>query len=113
MKPGRIQIRFDPLEGWVLVTKWNPEIREEEPTNVWTAFEMGDHLEACKLVAELGSIADTCDATPNLDVRGNIVFVTLGESKEGLREEDFDFAEIVDLELGLDQRPNALLERIG
>ncbi len=109
MKPERIQDRFAPLTGWVLVTKRNPETGKEEPTGMWTAFEMADHLEACERVLELGRIADACCATPALDVRGNVVFVTAATPKVGLTDADFDFAEAVDREIGTFQRSRTLL----
>ena len=111
LKAERVQDRFLDLDGWVLLKKWNREICEEEPTAVWTAFELTDHLEACELVAEIGAIADTCCATPEIDVRGNVVFVTAKSSKDGLTEEDFDFAEAIDLDLGTGQRQKTLLNR--
>ena len=109
MKPERIQIRFDPLQGWVLVTERCPETGKEVATSMWTAFEMADHLEACERVLEIGRIADRCCVTPELDVRQNIVFVTATTPKVGLTEEDFDFAEAVDREIGTFQRSRTLL----
>ena len=109
MKPERIQIRFDPLQGWVLVKERNPESGKEEPTRMWTAFEMADHLEACELVVEIGRIADRYCATPEIDVRQNVVFVTATTPKVGLTDEDFDFAEAVDREIGAFQRSRTLL----
>ncbi len=111
MKPERIQFRFSLLVGWILLTKWIQETAREEPDTIWTAFEMSDHLEACELVLIIGRIADRTCATPDIDVRGNIVFVTCGSSKEGLTNEDFDFAEAIDKELGTAQRQPALLTR--
>ncbi len=110
MKPERIQYRFTFLDGWVLIEEWNPEQRRYEVTGIWTAFELSDHLESCEHVLVLGKLADAWCATPDIDVRGNIVFVTLGSSKEGLTEEDFDFAETVDKELGYSSRQTALLK---
>lgn len=108
LKPERIQILFLELVGWVLTTEWNPETRQEEPVGIWTAFELADHLEACELVHELGVLADIWGSTPDLDVRGNIVFVTFGSSKEGMLIEDFDFAKAVDREIGTGQRQTSL-----
>ncbi len=109
MKPERIQFRYDPLRGWVLVKERNVETGKEEPTAIWTAFEMTDHLEACELVPELGRLADKACATPQIDVRQNVVFVTATTPRVGLTEEDFDFAEAVDREIGHFQRASSLL----
>ncbi len=110
MKPERIQYRFTFLDGWVLIEEWNPVTRRYEIKGIWTAFELSDHLEACEHVLDLGKLADTWCSTPDIDVRGNIVFVTLGSSKEGLKEEDFDLAEAIDKELGFSIRHTALLK---
>ncbi len=110
MKPERIQFRFYPLQGWVLVKERNRETGKEEPTSIWTAFELSDHLEACELVGEIGVLADLNCSTPEIDVRGNIVFVTVKSTKDGLIEEDFDFAEAVDREIGTFQRQKTLLD---
>ncbi len=109
MKPERIQDLVDELEGWILLTEWNRHRREYEITGIWTAFELADHLEACELVPELGALADNWCSTPNIEILGNIVFVTCGSSKAGLIEEDFDFARAVDRELGTGQRQTSLL----
>ncbi len=109
MKVERIQFRFDPLKGWVLVKERSRETGKEEPTSIWTAFELSDHLEACELVREIGVLADLYCSIPEIEVRGNIVFVTAKSSKEGLIEEDFDFAEKVDREIGTGQRQKTLL----
>ncbi len=109
MKPERIQFCYDELDGWILLTEWNPITREYEVTGIWTAFELADHLEACEHVAVIGAIADTWCSTPNIEVLGNIVFVTCGTSKDGLIEEDFDFAKAIDDELGTAQRQKSLL----
>lgn len=107
MKPERVQFRFENLDGWVLLKEPHQTIvGKEEPTAIWTAFEMADHLEACELVAEIGEIADTCCAWPEIDVRRNVVFVTAR-----LSEADFDFAEAIDRYLGNGQRANSLIRR--
>ena len=110
LKPERIQIFFARLIGWVLLQEWNPSTRREEPYGFWTAFEMSDHLEACELVAELGKLADIHCAEPEIDVRGNIVFVTCGSLRDGVVEEDFDFAMAVDREIGTMQRQTTLVD---
>jgi len=110
MKPERIQDRFTILDGWVLIEEWCREQREYVITGFWTAFELADHLEACELVAEIGAIADVWCSTPEIEVLGNLVFVTVGSSKDGLIEEDFDFAEAIDRELGPAQRKKNLTE---
>lgn len=109
LKVERIQFHFLELVGWILIQDWNLETRQDEPTGIWTAFEMADHLEACELVMELGVLADIHSATPDLDVRGNVVFVTCGSMKDGLFIEDFDFAKAVDREIGTLQRQTSLL----
>ncbi len=111
LKPERIQFYFDELVGWVLVKELNPETGQQEPTSFWTAFELADHREACELVKELGVLADKACATPALDVRGNIVFVTCGSSSGALFVEDFEFAKAVDREIGTLQRQKSLLNR--
>ncbi len=108
LKAERIQIYFANLVGWVLLKEWNPETRQDEPYGFWTAFELVDHLEACELVAELGVLADKWCATPDIDVRGNLVYVTCGSEYEGLFIEDFDFAKAVDDEIGHYQRQTSL-----
>ncbi len=108
LKPERIQILFVELVGWILLTEWNPETRKDEPTGIWTAFELHDHREACELVAELGKLADDWCATPDFDVRGNIVFVSCGPANDGLVIEDFDFAKAVDEIYGMQQRQTSL-----
>ncbi len=108
LKPERIQIYFAQLAGWSMIWEWNPETRQDEPTGFWTAFELFDFLEACELVHELGVLADKCCATPNIEVLGNIVFVTCGWSKDGLLVEDFEFAKAVDREIGSGQRQTSL-----
>ncbi len=110
LKPERIQFLFQQLVGWVLLTQWNPKTRQDEPYGFWTAFELADHLEACELVMQLGKLADIWGATPGIDVRGNIVFVTCGTMRDGLFEEDFDFALDVDREIGPSQRQTTLLD---
>ncbi len=111
LKAERVQVRFDLLKGWVLIKERNPETGKEEPTRIWTAFEMADHLEACELVVEIGRLADKACATPEIDVRQNVVFVTATTPKVGLTEEDFDFAEAIDREIGTFQRSKTLLSR--
>ncbi len=111
MKPECIQIRFEPLNGWILVKERNRETGKEEPASIWTAFELSDHLEACELVVEIGVLADLNCSTPEIEVRGNIVFVTAKSAEEGLIEEDFDFAEAVDREIGAGQRQMALFNK--
>lgn len=107
MKPERIQDRFVILDGWELLTERHSRaFGEERPKAIWTAFELADHYEACELVPELGRIADACCVQPQIDVRLNIVFVTVD-----LTEEGFDFAEAVDRELGHGQRAKALVYR--
>ncbi len=110
MKPERIQVRYTLLDGWVLIEEWNRDTRRYEVTGMWTAFELADHLEACELVAEIGALADNWCSTPNIEVLGNVVFVTCGTSRDGLIEEDFDFAQAVDDELGNGQRQKSLLD---
>ena len=110
LKPERIQIFFQQLIGWVLLEEWNPKTRQEEPYGFWTAFELADHLEACELVVELGKLADIHCSSPAIDVRGNIVFVTCGTIRDGVFEEDFDFARAVDREIGTHQRQTTLLD---
>ena len=107
MKPERIQFRYTLLDGWVLIEEWNPHTRRYEIIGIWTAFELADHLEACEHVAAIGALADIWCSTPAIEVLGNAVFVTCGTSRDGLTEEDFDFAEAVDKELGpsLRQKP--------
>ncbi len=109
LKAERVQILFKHLVGWVLNWGLNPETLEDEATGFWTAFELHDHLEACELVLELGKLADRTCATPDLDVRGNIVFVTCGTEKDGVFIEDFDFAMAVDREIGTGQRQRSLI----
>ncbi len=108
LKAERVQFLFLKLVGWVLSTEWNPETRQDEPGGIWTAFELVDHLEACELVHELGVLADKWCSTPDIDVRGNIVFVTFGSSNEGMFIEDFKFAMAVDREIGTGQRQTSL-----
>ncbi len=109
MKPERIQDRFVQLDGWVLIEELNRKTGNNEITGIWTAFELADHLEACELVAEIGIHADNWCSTPNIEVLGNVVFVTAGSPKHGLIEEDFDFAAAIDRELGTGQRQSTLL----
>ncbi len=109
LKPERIQIFFQDLTGWVLEKEWNPETRQDEPVGIWTAFELADHLEACELVHELGVLADNWGSTPDVDVRDNYVFVSIGSSTRPMVIEDFDFAKAVDREIGDLQRAKALL----
>lgn len=110
MKIERVQYRFGKLDGWVLAKEASPTIvGEEVPKAIWTAFEMADHLEACELVAHIGEIADQHCVCPDIDVRQNIVFVTVKTADLGLIEEDFDFAEAIDCEIGNGQRATSLM----
>ncbi len=113
MKPERIQSRSDRLDGWVLVKGESRQIgfAEREPFALKTAFEMADHYEACELVAELGQIADACCICPEIDVRRNVVYVTVKHDNGRLREADFDFAEAVDDQIGTSCRAHALIAR--
>ena len=104
LKPERIQIEFADLNGWSLIKELNPETRQNEPVGFYTIFELVDYLEACELVAELGVLADKACATPDIDIRDNLVYVTCGTRDRGLFIEDFDFAQAVDRELGNGQR---------
>ena len=109
MKPERIQFRFSLLDGWVL-DKESQAFGEEVPTAIWTAFELADHLEACELVHQIGQIADQHCVCPEIDVRQNLVFLRVTTPGVGLTDEDFDFAEAVDIEIGNGQRVNSLFE---
>ena len=110
MKPERTQDRFKRLEGWELIPKGSQNLTgEEEPKALWTAFELADHQEACEMVPELGRLADRTCATPDIDVRRNIVFVTVSTG-DSLTDEDFDFAEAVDREIGDGQRAKSLIQ---
>ncbi len=113
MKAERVQFRFSPLEGWVLEKAPSQTLglrgQKEEPEALWTVFEMADHLEACELVRELGQIADRTCACPEIDVRLNLVFVRVHTPEKGLTEEDFDFAEAVDREIGNGQKASGLV----
>jgi len=108
MKAERTQIRYDRLEGWVLDKETQTLGKEEEA--LWTVFELADHLEACELVHQLGQIAHQHGASPELDVRRNLVFVRVTTPGVGLTEEDFDFAEAVDLEIGSGQKAAGMME---
>ena len=110
MKVERVHEPETP-DGWELLTKWNHETGEEEATGLWTAYEMADHLEACEQVLAIGQLADRACARPEIDVRGNIVFLTVRTPGIGLIQEDMDLVKLVDRELGDGQRANALLER--
>ena len=111
MKPERVQIRFMPLDGWVQQMEASQGlVGQEEPVGIWTAFELADHLEACELVREIGEIADINCVAPEIDVRGNVLFVT-AKTDGVLTEADFDFAEAIDRELGTGQRQKTLLDR--
>ncbi len=110
LKAERVQFYFAQLVGWALIWDWNRETRQYEPTGFWTAFELADHLEACELVPELGILADKWCSTPDIQVLGNVVFVTCGSAKDGLFVEDFDFARDVDREIGNGQRQATLFD---
>ena len=115
MKAERVQFRYSRLDGWVLVGEGGKGVSAgEEKPYLWTAYELADHLEACELVAQVGNLADRFCVAPQLDVRRNYLFVTLGrERPEGLIEADFDFAEELDEEVGPRQKANSLISRIG
>ncbi len=108
LKAERVQFYFEMLVGWILLKGWNPETRQDEPYGIWTVFEMEDHLDACELVATLGHLADNWGATPAIDVRKNLVYLSCGSEYDGLTVEDFDFARAVDREIGTFQRPKTL-----
>jgi len=110
MKAERVQFRYDDLEGWVLENE-ALTFGREEPKALWTAFELADHLEACELVQQLGQIADQHCCCPEIDVRQNMVFVRVTTPGVGLTEEDFNFAEAVDLEIGSGQKTSTLINR--
>ncbi len=115
MKAERVQYRYSFLEGWVLVDDNNNQgvfAREEKPY-IWTALELADHLEACELVTQIGQIADRHCVAPQLDVRRNYVFVTVGREPEGLTDADFDFAEAIDEEIGPRQKASSLISKIS
>ena len=114
LKAERVQYRYSFLEGWVLVDDTSQGVfaREEEPY-LWTAYELTDHLEACELVAQVGHLADRFCVAPELDVRRNYLFVTLGKEPGGLTEEDFDFAEALDEEIGPRQKARSLIAEIS
>ena len=111
LRRKRGQLRFDLLQGWLPTTEWNEETGQEEPTGIWTAFEMSDHLEACELVREIGRLADAACASPEIDVRQNVVLVTATTPRMGLTEDDFDFALSIDREIGTFRRSKTLLSR--
>ncbi len=114
MKAERVQFRYSFLEGWVLVDDTSNGLVAGEQPHIWTAYEMADHLEACELVPEIGMIADRHCIAPQLDVRRNVLFVTLGkDSPEGLTEADFDFAEEIDEEIGPRLKASCLVKRIS
>lgn len=109
MKPERTQQRLSQLDGWVMVKKRSQNRSGEEvPNGVWTAFELADHREACELVREIGEIADRACTTPEIDVRRNVVFIT-ARTNDTLTEEDFDFAEAIDREIGNGLRAKSLI----
>ncbi len=110
LKAERVQFYFEKLLGWILLKEWNPETREDEPYGFWTVFEMEDHLDACEMVVTLGHLADDWGASPALDVRNNLVYVTCGSVYDGLTIEDCDFARAVDREIGTFQRQKSLLD---
>ncbi len=112
MKAERVQDRFAPLDGWELVMR--PSRRypgKEVPHYIWTAFELADHYEACELVGYIGEIADVNSVWPEIDVRGNLVYLTVKTPRVGLTERDFDFAEAIDRELGNGLKAKSLLAR--
>jgi len=112
MKAERVQERFAPLDGWELVMR--PSRRypgKEVPHYIWTCFEMADHYEACELVGYVGELADVNSVRPEIDVRGNLVYLTARTPKVGLTERDFDFAESIDRELGNGLKVRALMAR--
>ena len=96
MKTERVQFRASLLDGWVLLMQAvQGLIGKEEPVAIWTAYDLADHLEACELVPQIGQVADKACVAPEIDVRGNVVFVT-AKTDGGLTEADFDFAEALD-----------------
>lgn len=110
MKIERVQFDLSKLKGWV--TEAAPRsMKEEDPEAIWTAFELGDHLEACELVVELGVLADRYCCCPEIDVRRNIVFVRATTEGVGITQEDFDFALAVDRELGTGLRAKSLVHK--
>ena len=114
MKAERVQFRYSFLEGWVLVADTSQGLAPSEKPHIWTAYELADHLEACEMVPEIGMIADRHCVAPQLDVRRNVLFVTLGkDNPEGLTEADFDFAEALDHEVGPRLKASCLVQRIS
>ena len=113
LKAERVQYRYSFLYGWVLVDERGQGVFEgKEKPFIWTAYELADHLEACELVAQIGKIADRFCVAPELDVRRNYLFVTVGK-EEGLTDADFDFAEALDDEVGPRQKANGLVAKIS
>ena len=114
MKAERVQYRYSFLVGWVLVDADGQRLLsgEKKEPFIWTAFELADHLEACEMVPRIGRIAARFCVRPELDVRQNYLFVTVGKRPGGLTDADFDFAEAVDEEIGPLQKANSLVSRI-
>lgn len=113
MKAERVQFRYSFLEGWVLVSDTTQGLVAGEKPYIWTAYELADHLEACELVPVIGKFADRHCVAPQIDVRRNVLFVTLGKDPEGLTDADFDFAEVIDDEIGPRLKASCLVKRIS
>ena len=108
MKPSVVQ-GVDQLEGWVLGKVPNASgFGEEEPAVLWTVDELADHREACEMVREIGEIADVCCVAPEIDIRRNLLYVTVGR-EDGLIQEDVDFALTMDREIGNGPKQKTLL----
>ncbi len=108
MKPSVVQ-GVAQLEGWVLEKEPNASgFGEEEPSAIWTAYELADHREACEMVREIGDIADVCCVAPEIDIRRNLLYVT-ATTDGGLTEEDVVFAQAMDREIGNGQKQKTLL----
>ncbi len=110
MKAERTQFDLSLLDGWVPINGSRASaIREQKIEGLWTALEMTDHLEACETVAELGRIAEPFSVTPDLDVRGKIVYVTIGAEHKEVTRAEFEFALEVDRQLGDGSKCQALV----
>ncbi len=115
MEPQRIRFRFDMLQGWVLDWVRGKEtsrtFAKEAPKAIWTVFELADFFEACELVHQIGRIADQHCSNPEIDLRGNLVLARVTTPGVGLTEEDFNFAQAVDLEIGDGQKACGIMQR--
>ncbi len=111
MKPERTQFDISLLDGWTPINGSRAKaISEQKLEGLWTAFEMTDHLKACQLVAELGGIAAEYGITPDLDVRGTIVYLTVGTDKREVIAAEFEFALEVDRRIGDGHKCRALTD---